>query len=64
MLLLALLLALPLPKPPGEQCPANYRSEAQWCVPADDRAPVVVPKGRGQCPSTMVESGGFCVMPR
>lgn len=24
-------------------------------------APVAVPKGKGQCPSTMVQSGNYCV---
>jgi len=50
--------AVPVPK--TGSCPSGYSSEASWCVPMAN-APVAVPKGRGQCPSTMVQSGNYCV---
>ncbi len=36
-IILALLLttAVPVPKQDGKPCPANYRSEAHYCVPAN-----------------------------
>lgn len=54
--------AMPLPK--TGNCPSGYASEAAWCVPMKKDAPVAVPKGAGQCPSTMVQSGNYCVEPR
>jgi hypothetical protein len=40
-----------------------YSSEASWCVPMKN-APVAVPKGKGQSPSTMRQSGNYCIAPK
>jgi hypothetical protein len=63
-IIIAILLtgALPLPKTNGQQCPANYRSEAHWCVPTEN-APLAVPKGNAACPSGWLTSGSFCIEP-
>ncbi len=64
-IILALLLttAVPVPKQDGKPCPANYRSEAHYCVPANRDSPIAVPKGNSQCPSGWLASGGFCLAP-
>jgi hypothetical protein len=56
-----LLLASAVPLPKTGSCPAGYASEAAWCVPMSKNAPVAVAKGKGQCPSTMRQSGNYCV---
>jgi hypothetical protein len=55
-----LLLASAIPLAKTGSCPAGYASEASWCVPMKN-APVAVPKGKGQCPSTMRQSGNYCI---
>ena len=55
-----LLLASATPLPKVGSCPSGYASEAAWCVPMRN-APVAVPKGKGQCPSTMIQSGNYCI---
>ena len=55
-----LLLASATPLPEVGSCPSGYSSEASWCVPMKN-APVAVPKGAGQCPSTMIQSGSYCI---
>jgi hypothetical protein len=57
-LILAGAVAVPLPK--TGSCPANYRSEASYCVPMDGKSPVAIPKV-GQCPSSMIQSGAYCI---
>ncbi len=57
------LAAVPVPKQPGQQCPSGYASESHWCTPMAN-APPAVPKGSGQCPSSMTASGGFCIEKR
>lgn len=55
-----LLLASAIPLQKVGSCPSGYASEAAWCVPMKN-APVAVIKGKGQCPSTMRQSGNYCV---
>ena len=55
-----LLLASAIPLVKTGSCPTGYASEASWCVPMKN-ALVAVPKGKGQCPSTMWQSGNYCV---
>ena len=55
-----MLLASAIPLPKTGSCPSGYSSEAVWCVPMAN-APVAVPKGAGQCPSTMRQSGNYCI---
>jgi hypothetical protein len=52
---------LPLPKPPGQQCPAGFASGAYWCTPMPGSRRDAVVKGQGACPSNWVQSGGFCL---
>ena len=54
------LLASATPLPKVGSCPSGYASEASWCVPMRN-APVAVPKGAGQCPSSMTASGAYCI---
>ncbi len=63
-ILLTLLLASAKPAAKIGQCPAGYASEAGWCVPMQRDAPVAVPKGSEPCPSSMVQSGAYCVEKR
>ena len=58
ILVVVLLIATPVVK--TGTCPSGYSSEAAWCVPMQN-APVAVPKGNGQCPSTMRQSGNYCI---
>jgi hypothetical protein len=52
---------LPVPKPPGQQCPAGAH---YWCTPMPGSKLQAVPKPRGtSCPSGWRESGGTCVAP-
>ncbi len=60
VVLSVLLAAAAYPLPKVGPCPAGFISEAHWCVP-DQHAPFAVPKGAGQCPSTMTQSGSYCV---
>jgi hypothetical protein len=62
-LICCLLLAAATPLPKVGNCPSGYASEAHWCVPTQN-APIAVLKGRGQCPSTMVQSGSYCIEKR
>ena len=55
-----LLLASAIPLAKVGSCPSGYASEAHWCVPMRN-ALVAVPKGKGQCPSTMTTSGNYCI---
>ena len=57
---LLILLAATTPLPKVGSCPSGYSSEASWCVPMQN-ARVAVPKGKGQCPSTMMQSGAYCI---
>ena len=50
--------AIPLAK--NGSCPSGYASESAWCVPMKN-APIAAPKGKGQCPSTMRQSGNYCI---
>jgi hypothetical protein len=63
LLAIILLAATAVPLPKVGACPSGYASEAHWCVPMAN-APAAVVKGRGQCPSTMVQSGQYCVEKR
>ena len=56
----SMLLASATPLPKVGSCRAGYASKASWCVPMSN-APVVVPKGVGQCPSTMRQSDNYCI---
>ena len=59
----ALAQPLPLPKPPGRQCPAGFASGAHWCTPMPGSTRDAVVKGQGACPSGWLQSGGFCLSP-
>src|SRR5262245_59575932 len=52
---------LPVPKPPGQQCPSGYASGAHWCTPMSTTTRNAVPKGTGQCPSGWIQSEAFCL---
>ncbi len=50
----------------AELLPANlgyFEDPGAYCATSNDEAPVAVPKG-GQCPSTMIPSGAYCVQLR
>jgi hypothetical protein len=38
---------LPVPKPPGQQCPARFASGAHWCTPMPGSTRDAVVKGQG-----------------
>ena len=55
-----LVLASAVPLANNGACPSGYAVEASWCVPMKN-APVAVPKGADNVPSTMRQSGNYCV---
>ena len=59
----ALAQPLPVPKPPGQQCPAGFASGANWCTPMAGSTRDAVVKGQGACPSGWLQSGGYCLSP-
>ena len=53
-----------LRRPPDKRAAAARRTAAPWNIASPlpmKNAPVAVPKGKGQCPSTMRQSGNYCI---